>query len=1086
MSDFQAAAMLLNAARNSDIALVEQLVNGGANVNYVDGTGLSVVCTAIMNNDLKAAQILQVYGADAGACDAQIRRYKNKLPKEDSGGLFSGLSNAQNMTLAAGGAALVIGGAYLLGDSFFGDGNKNNSSSSSSSSNRPNTGGGSSGGSGTTSTAWAKTANGPAYLTNQNIESQLNSVMNTWSTGAYITDWTFMKTHSKVQNYLSLMGGYAPFARGYTGQVMPRNSVNNTPIQLAVGGGMIPIPVALITANGIKLAGTAMDKEFAYAKYLCSSDITACQDVIRRYKNFTDLSGNYDFSLSGANTAFDENASWSDTLLAQIIIGGRTGDANDETVSSGDFIGFMPNGQLVLYRTGGGKKFSDLNIAIASTDTEVLIDGATHTITDNEKAGAHFFENGKEYVISNWKLYELSPQSYKNFDAMMDAIGRTVIYINGDATKPKGGVIANAAIPHNMKTSGVAEIKDLDRFAALNGLNKNQAFLKFISDYYYYTGEVSSVPGNFFISLNNSGQNNPFVIFSAGEYDLSSSAGTLTATLDNAAPLLYGGLNHHFMTAVAVQYSAGTVNISNASEVPHSGKYVLANYTDSSGSTFAARACGAAGLVQGGVDPWCFASAGTTGEQAVSTLAGAVGIVQSAFNYMTNDQIFTLLALTADGKFYGASELNDRYQLPSDFMYDLPATSDTNYWTEWKKLFNKAFGYGMVNLERATQPGKELFFYSSNHSTKDGYWSGTSSANRAATVFMPSSAFGGRAATIQTPMFDFVESADGTESMPRVFDMSFSFGGDRYGLNLTSLLGEISLDEKKENENLSFQLLDNGREIKNMRIGFAGDGYGLSADYRGRRGDSTFSNENPVMSLAGDALSANMDFQVFDFGFRFSAFGGSMTDEALLGADPAISNNFMPAKLGNVYGFNSSAKYGVLKFGFGYMDEYGTTLGAYSGGLFDFGGGKTVYAAAEIKVGNFTAQYTAARTKTNPGYGFISNVSDLYSDSYGINADFGRWSFNVSRPLAITKGTLEYMNTDYELVESSDGYDLNATPYLEKIDLSPDWRETRLAFLYRPEVSERTKLAFGFVERLNPGNMAGHEEILVLKFHRIW
>ena len=64
-NEFMVAAQLLSAAKNADIQQVQILINNGANVNYVDSTGLSLVCTALMNNDVRAAQILQMYGADA-------------------------------------------------------------------------------------------------------------------------------------------------------------------------------------------------------------------------------------------------------------------------------------------------------------------------------------------------------------------------------------------------------------------------------------------------------------------------------------------------------------------------------------------------------------------------------------------------------------------------------------------------------------------------------------------------------------------------------------------------------------------------------------------------------------------------------------------------------------------------------------------------------------------------------------------------------------------------------------------------------------------------------------------------------------
>ena len=161
-NEFMVAAQLLSAAKNADIQQVQALINSGANVNYVDSTGLSLVCTALMNNDLRAAQILQMYGADASQCDRQIKQYeaRNK-PDTDSGGLFSGLSSAQNIALAAAGAAVVVGGLFLLTD-WLDPGNEN-ANSGSGGGNRPGQGDGS-GGDGTTSSTESIPI-GPAYFT---------------------------------------------------------------------------------------------------------------------------------------------------------------------------------------------------------------------------------------------------------------------------------------------------------------------------------------------------------------------------------------------------------------------------------------------------------------------------------------------------------------------------------------------------------------------------------------------------------------------------------------------------------------------------------------------------------------------------------------------------------------------------------------------------------------------------------------------------------------------------------------------------------------------------------------------------------
>jgi hypothetical protein len=328
-------------------------------------------------------------------------------------------------------------------------------------------------------------------------------------------------------------------------------------------------------------------------------------------------------------------------------------------------------------------------------------------------------------------------------------------------------------------------------------------------------------------------------------------------------------------------------------------------------------------------------------------------------------------------------------------------------------------------------------------------------------------------------MFDFVQSADGAESMPRVFESEFSFGGARRGFGLGGLLSELDFGGSDESVGgpAKLQLSHNG-EIEEINAEFGG----WSFNHRARSGSQMFAGGDPILGLAGRSSGVKWD----GGRFRISAFSGSVTDENLLETDPAVAENFHPARLGGARGFDASAKFGPLRFGAGYLGEDDTLLGADSGGLLDLGGGRTAYAGAELSRGAFTAKYTRAFTKTDAGAGFISDLSDLESDEYSLSADFGKWSLNVSRPLAVTKGTLEYVGADYELVPSSNGYELTASPRFERIDLAPQQRETRLSVAWRPEISKATKMAVGLALRVNPDNQPGHEEIIVLKLRHVW
>ena len=175
-NEFMVAAQLLAAARNADIQQVQSLVNNGADVNFTDSTGLSIVCTALMNNDVRAAQILQMYGADASKCDQQIKKYNSRNKKERSGGLFSGLSSAHNLTLAAAGAAVVVGGLLLLTDVFDSD----NNNSSGGGGDRPNGGGGDNPGGGT-ATAKITLPYGPAMPNAESENANYTNNLNVYS-----------------------------------------------------------------------------------------------------------------------------------------------------------------------------------------------------------------------------------------------------------------------------------------------------------------------------------------------------------------------------------------------------------------------------------------------------------------------------------------------------------------------------------------------------------------------------------------------------------------------------------------------------------------------------------------------------------------------------------------------------------------------------------------------------------------------------------------------------------------------------------------------------------------------------------------
>ncbi|MCL2749304.1 MAG: hypothetical protein FWE50_04505 [Alphaproteobacteria bacterium] len=1156
-SGFEQAARLLSAARAGDTRTVDTLVRSGADVNFVDNTGLSIVCTAIMNNDMRAAQILQAYGADSSRCDQQIKRYKqSQKPKLDSdSGFFSGLSTPQNMILMVGGAALVVAGVVWL------------ASSSSSSNNNPGSGnngggghggGGGGGGGGTLDTAWAPGAlpQGPSLNTfNPDLFSEPTNL-------PYGNDFVYMSNGANLngvnQNYLLLMYGYAPLARGYLGQSTLRKT-NKAPYTSAelealfsglnITGG-VPVNVALVTNNGINPTGSANDGLIFYATCLTSDP--SCTASTHKYFNLNSGIENPIFDFSGHGTVFNSDATTYESSLAKIIAGWEYGGR-----ANGDYYGFVPNGQLTVFRTGGGLFFTAdaspsvvgnadgstfetiTTVTVGGVPYSVVYDPTTKTFTVSGPYGftGYVGNDGLLYVdmgggVTNVYLLngsdeimtvgQLTPQDYLNFQAMLAAANL------GGVGNRQVSVVANAALVPTLRRIDAATISDalVLTSAGTSLLNQQQIFLSLINNYYNVDTTDASNPGvdagNLFNGMGNFWS--PMLIFSTGEFSWGLGEGKslsiLEATFENLAPALFSNLNQMFMSVVAVQTQNGTAGVGSVSAFDSSGspgKIVLSSHLGDDGNTYVSRACGMAGKGTAAVDPWCFAAAGGTAEQAVAAMAGAVAAIKGAFAYMSTKQIFTLLALTSDGTLLAPANTNgtprtqaeliayldSKYVLPPEYAAKV-LPDNSNY----LDIFAQVYGYGLVDLYRATKPGTTIY-YTSGTSIRGGQWRSASAGSAAITniAFSPSAAFS-QGLKISVPMFDTLESADGSMTLPRVFENNFATGGMRRGLYLGDVLGDFITDKSQSAEykangfSTSMKFSESNRQMNmngldSLSFGYDSGDWSFASSYQHHFEDANKAvlrgeGSNPVLSLASDAVTAGAKWGVHGWSFGARAFSGQITDETLVETDPAISNRYEPARLGLMQGAESSVGYSGEKFtmqtAVGTTRENNTVLGTYSDGLLGLGGGTTVYIDSIATFAptdglKLNARATFASTKTNPTGDVIVGLSDLQSNAFSVGAEFGGWTFNVSRPLAITSGNMRCATMNYEVVESDTGFDLITDPYIANLNLAPDTRETRFSMAYRTKFSENTSGAFGLVYRVNPDNTNefGNESILMMK-----
>ena len=1187
-SEFMVAAQLLSAAKNADIQQVQALINNGANVNFVDSTGMSIVCTALMNNDVRAAQILQMYGADASNCDRQIRKYKSKNTTTGSGGLFGGLSSAQSMTLAAAGAAVVVGGLLLLTD-VFDPGNDNNSPSSGG-----NRGDDKPGGDTNKPTEKLAIPYGPAMPNAEKEAEKYTSELNFYSPSN--ADNILAKNFKLMNNmaggnYLLMMRGYGALARGYMGMRTLRDSArapitNDTLKQYSLGSTAVaggrPVNVALVTTNGVNASETSSlgDRLLPWTTINGTTINPASTDMVssKYYNNkitiaagATDLSGMSttedlafvnDFDLSGSGTAINNaSASALDNLLAKIIGGKEAG------YSDADYIGFMPNGQMTIFRTGGGRGLVGMTAtnvgtytmaggALATGDT-LTLDGKTYTVTRTGNAvvatdgtttyngyiGADgaLYMNNSAYTLANntiTQIKKIADTDYYNYKALLKS---GALWAAGDITggRSRPDIIANASVISPLRSRDAETINDI--MSVGTDTSKLQAaFITLVNKYYDVNKTdgaegTNALPGTdasaFFNGLGSTFS--PLVIFSTGAFETDSawSGRTLEATFENSAPLVFQNLEHLFMSVVAVgQTGKGTTTAETVAGYSPSGTYALSQWSTNNGTPddasddkyYKARKCGAAaGRGTAAIDPWCFAATGLTDELAVSAAAGAAGAVKSAFDYMNNKQLFMLLALTADGPFLGSTDTGTSMTKDAlisylKSMYTLP-NEDEMRWQQqgynYLDVFKDVFGYGLINVARATTPAKKLYYYTDGKivaNNGNAYWRAATN-----TVFRTSSAFSPRMATISAPFFDKLESVDGEMALPRIWKNEFAVGAQsRRGLYMGDVLGEFRVDNRATPRtqigNIGFSMTtssraynDNMGGLDTLHMDYARGAWNFAAGYQHHLTDgaSRFDGmSNPILGLASNAVTTDVNYHSGKWSFGARAFSGTITSEDLLENDPTISSQYEPARLGLISGAQSHIAWHGNKFGFttafGNAHESDTLLGAQTDGLLNLGTGDTMYIDSELSyrpVDDITLRVrgTFARTTSDmTGGDFILGMSDIYSDAIAAGVDVGNFNFTVSRPLGVNRGVMQYSHADYDIIEVADGkYDIAITNAgVRDVDLTPENREVRFTATYRRALGAFTDGAIGFIYRVNPNHTDefGDESIFMLKLkHRL-
>ena len=1097
--EFQNASKLLTAARRGDVQTVQVLINNGVDVNYVDATGLSLVCTAVMNNDKRAIQILQMYGADASNCDRQIKQYKQKSRVATSGeetGFFSGLSSTHVLALSAVGAAAVIGGVVLLAKVFDND---NDNGAGGTNGDRPNNNNGEGSTSGTVQLFAQNIPNGPGC--NGDDCSEYYTKEQQWQ------DFDYMSSGDSF-NYLMVSRAYDAFVRGYRGMSTIRIASDLSPFDLktlpypsaSLPGGGKPKNVAMITASGVSATGSAMDgliswiddAQISTVQSICNkngSDSSVCQTalsnmtkVAHKYYNYSGASAaeteNTSFNLSGVGSVFS-SATDEDTKLAKIIAGWEGDERADP-----DFYGFIPNGQLTAYKIGvGSTGVSDYKNYAAIYDALTLKDGGEYVTN----------------VVANLSLpVESSGLSYAT-------VGDAKILIDNASTDTnKKAIFTETLIDnyYNLNTSDDTGSYTLPSGNVASGKQSDNA----VNAFKFLTRQQAH------ILVNSAGHS----LIGLGQ---NQSVKPLDATFENFAPVVYNDLENLFMTVVAVKPQDGTSE-DTITGYTHAGAGTLelSVWTDTT-NDYSSRMCGLTGNGNGGaMNPWCFAAPGNTDMEATAAMAGSVALVQSAFDYMTPKQVFLLLALTADGPYLGVNpDTNLLWASSADLitylrnMYTLPGNLDTSD-AQYLESFKTAFGYGMINLERATRPGTNVYFYDSDANSivstsgQKAYWGKATNSSRASKVLSLTNR-----GAITTSFYDVIESGDGTISLPRVWNVALSSNNDysKHGLYMGDVLGEFDVGSVNKRHqqigNFVFDMSlsprvynDNMNGLDDLHVAFQNEKYDIDAGYQRflTDGQSRFNGRaNGVLSLVSGSVASGAKYKYGNFAFGGRAFSGAITDENLLENDPTVSSQFEPARLGLANGGEAIAGYDNDKFAFnvavGNLHETNTVLGMYSDGMLTMRGANTQYvdAVAEYKMFDrlkLFARATFANTHVDNFGGIINDISDIKSNAFALGTDFGGFNLTAALPLATVGGKMGYDYAEFDVIENGDKYEIAMNnPHVEYVDLAAQKRELRFSTSYKKSIGEFTDAGVGMIYRVHPNNTDefGNESIFMFKLH---
>ena len=558
------------------------------------------------------------------------------------------------------------------------------------------------------------------------------------------------------------------------------------------------------------------------------------------------------------------------------------------------------------------------------------------------------------------------------------------------------------------------------------------------------------------------------------------------ATLSAGVPLTHisdtntgsPDIANYFLSATAVQADSNAIN-----------GYVLTSYAQPCGST--ARYClsapGGTGVMGDKGDKGNLYSTVTTNQDeidynyaedfgtsaAAAVVAGAAAVLKGAYPHLSSREIVTLLEKTATP--LGACSVSGATEgttLGSDVCH---AANDGI--TDGNQYYSKLYGWGLVNLEKATKPVGTLWVHDGDSVSTESYNTYTVSNSK----------------LMSAPMI----SKNFLNALPSSFTAFDSYNRP-FAVNTKSLLSVHTARKEFDDD---FKAFMHGRDVMRLE---PNDQFTMS--YAPRTSNRSSQMKTGLMEVAMDFGKTNLGFYYTEdtlnsrgnyferplnnpFVQIQEAYGAeakyNLTSKLTLGMGYATGKNgFLgdgdkdfDAPENRVSMVSTEAVYKatksvVFKASYGVMEEQDSVLGMMGSGAFKMNGASTTFVSAGVEIKptdkfKLNLAYTYGWTRPEQSSGLMS-LSRLTADGFAAVAQYHLNSDNmlgvsVSSPLKIRSGKVAF---DLPVGRS----DTDDTIYRETFtgSMKPTARELDFALFYRDAVTKALNIQTELGLRLHP------------------